>query len=480
MKAEKITACLLGLLILTSFGFKGSDEPTVNDPVRLGSRREIFIDHFLIDKLENTKLLMHHPHDEGKVMDFDKPWEGLFCGYCTVIKDDDLYRLYYRGWSQLKGSQVTCYAESKDGKKWTKPDLGLFEWNGSRANNIILTAEPETHNFSPFIDKNPQARSDQKYKALGGSGKSGLIPYVSPDGIHWKRLKEEGVIKKGAFDSQNVAFWSESESMYISYFRIFSDKRVRGVSRSVSGDFINWSEPVEMTYGDTPYEHLYTQQTSPYFRAPHIYLAIGARFFPDRKILSDQQLTELKVDQSQHKGLSEPYLMSTRGGSAYDRTFMEAFIRPGTGPNNWSARTNYPVLNVVQTSPEELSVYVNQDYAQPTAHLHRYSLRIDGFTSINAPYSGGRILTKPFIFSGKELEINYSTSAAGEIRVEIQDVNGNPVPGYTLQESRSIIGNEISGSVSWNGNTDVSPMASKTVRLLIYMKDADLYSLRFK
>jgi hypothetical protein len=159
---------------------------------------------------------------------------------------------------------------------------------------------------------------------------------------------------------------------------------------------------------------------------------------------------------------------------------MEAFIRPGIGPNNWSARTNYPVLNVVQTSPEEMAVYLNQDYAQPTSHLHRYSLRLDGFTSINAPYSGGSVITKPFIFSGKELEMNYSTSAAGEIRVEIQDATGNQIPGYTMEESQTITGNEIAGTVSWNGDTNLSSLASKPVRLKIYMKDADLYSLRFK
>jgi hypothetical protein len=127
-----------------------------------------------------------------------------------------------------------------------------------------------------------------------------------------------------------------------------------------------------------------------------------------------------------------------------------------------------------------MSVYANQDYAQPKAHLHRYSLRIDGFTSISAPYSGGEVITKPFIFSGNELEINYSTSAAGEIRFEIQDENGKLIPGFTMDESQILIGNEIARIVSWKGNENVSELASKPVRLRIYMKDADLYSLRFK
>ena len=453
--------------------------------IQLGHKREIFVDNYLIDKYIGTKLVLHSPQNEGMVLKFDKPWEGLNSTYCTIIKDGELFRAYYRGSPESgkdgSSKEVTCYAESKDGIHWEKPNLKLHNINGSFENNVILAEEaPATHNFSPFLDMNPNASKNKKYKALAGARTTGLIPYASEDGIHWKKLKDEGVIKKGAFDSQNVSFWSESEELYVCYFRVFTEKKFRSVSRTTSRDFINWSEPVEMTYGDTPSEHLYTQQTSPYFRAPHIFIAIGARFMPKIQALTEEQLKKLKVDPTQFKGLSEPFLMTTRGGSVYDRTFMESFIRPGIGLSNWSARTNYPALNVVQTSPEEMSIYVNQDYAQPTAHLQRYSIRLDGFTSISAPYSGGEVITKLFTFSGKELEINYSTSAAGEIRVEIQDEHGKPIPGFTMQESQTVIGNEIMRTVSWNGKENVEALASKPVRLRMYMKDADLYSLRFK
>ncbi|MCA9444190.1 MAG: hypothetical protein KC964_25580, partial [Candidatus Omnitrophica bacterium] len=144
---------------------------------------------------------------------------------------------------------------------------GIHEVDGTLENNAILAnAAPFSHNFAPFLDKNPDCDPDQKFKALAGTGKTGLVPFASPDGIHWKKLRDEGVITKGAFDSQNVGFWSEKEGCYVSYFRIFSDG-VRSISRTISKDFLNWEEPVEMTYGDTPREHLYTNQTHPYFRA---------------------------------------------------------------------------------------------------------------------------------------------------------------------------------------------------------------------
>lgn len=478
------------LLIILMCGYTYPRDPNIleNVVLDLGNKRELFVDYHLIDNLGNLRLELHSPKDEGPVMYYDGPSDIFSPAYVTILKDNDIYRAYYR--SGLKGGRKaytneewTNYAESKDGMNWEKPNLNLFEIEGSFENNIVLANQaPVHHNFSPFIDKNPDAPTNQKYKALGGTSRDGigLIPYSSPDGIHWDKMQDDGVIKDGAFDSQNVSFWSEEEKLYICYFRVFTEEgRFRSISRTTSEDFINWSDPIEMTYGNTPQEHLYIQQTSPYFRAPHIYIAIGARLFVDRQIATIDQLNELEVDPGQHKGLSEPYFMTTRGGNAYDRTFMEAFIRPGIGLNNWVARTNFPALNVVQTGPEEMSVYVSQDYTQPTAHLRRYSMRLDGFSSINATYNGGTVITKPFTFNGDELELNFSTAAAGEIRIEIQDEKGIPIPGFTMAESQELIGNEIAKIVSWKDGKSLLELASKPVRLHIYMKDADLYSLKF-
>jgi hypothetical protein len=481
---KRLSVCIV-LSICFTFSVLGQSA------IELGDKREIFVDKFLIEELKGVEIIKHTPKDEGAVLLFDHPWEGNFSGYSTIIKDGGLYRAYYRGVREAgkdgNENEVTCYAESNDGIHWEKPKLGLFEINGTKENNIILAnAAPVTHNFSPFLDTNPNVDKNQKYKALGGTSKTGLIAYVSADGIRWRKLKEDAVFKNGVFDSQNVAFWSESENQYVCYFRIWSDggfseyKGYRTVGRTTSKDFVNWTEPVKMTFGNTPMEHLYTQQTSPYFRAPHIYVAIGGRFMPGRQVLTEEQAKSFNVDPGYFKDCSDAVFMTSRGGSVYDRTFMEAFIRPGIGLDNWVSRSNYPALNVVQTGPEEMSIYVNQDYAQPTAHLHRYSLRIDGFASLSAPYKGGEFVTKPFTFSGDELEINYSTSAAGEIKFEIQDQDGKPIPGYTLEDSQVIIGNEISRIVSWKNSGNLKKLNSKIVRLRVYMKDADLFSIRFK
>ena len=456
-------------------------EATVRD---IGSRLELFVDDWLIEKLDGARLELHHPVPRETVLRFDKPWEGLFCGYVTVIQDGDLYRMYYRG--RPSGgkdgdlSEATCYAESRDGIAWAKPNLGLFEIAGTRENNVILAnAPPVTHNFCPFLDTRPGCPPSERFKAVGGLRPQGLFAFVSPDGIRWKKLREEPVFTKGAFDSQNVAFWSEAEGCYLCYFRIFV-AGVRSIARTASKDFLTWSEPEPMAFGDTPREHLYTNQTQPYFRAPHLYVATPARFFPGRRVLTAEQAKAVGVEPRYAGDCSDNVLMTSRGGNRYDRTFMEAFIRPGLGYENWASRCNYPALGIVPTGPGEMSLYVQRNYAQPTGCIQRLTLRTDGFVSVNAPYRGGELLTKPLIFAGKELVLNYSTSAAGSLQIELQDTDGKPLPGRALADCPPIVGDEIERVVAWKQGPDLAALAGKPIRLRVLLKDADLYSIRFR
>jgi hypothetical protein len=459
-----------------------------NDVISLGSRLELFLDTFLIERLHTSHLVLHEPEDAGPVLQFDRPWEGPFCGYCTVIRTEEKYQLYYRGLPRAgrDGSslETTCYAESEDGITWRKPDLALFEIQGTTRNNVVLAhAAPVTHNFSPFLDTRKDVEPAYRYKALGGTEKSGLRAYVSGDGIRWRPMQSASVFRKGKFDSQNVSFWSEHERRYVCYFRTWTERAYGGfrtVSRTTSQDFITWSDPVTMDFGDTPPEHIYTNQTAPYFRAPHIYVSVAARFLPDRQVLTEEEALKLGVDPGYFKDCSDAVLMTSRGGNRYDRTFMSAFIRPGIGLQNWVSRSNYPALNVVPTGPTEMSIYVNQDYAQPTAHLRRYRLRTDGFVSIYAPYEGGEMISKAFTFQGDRLLLNFATSAAGSIRVEIQDAAGNAIRGYTIDEARMLVGNEIERAVSWQQGSEVGSLSGKKVRLRFVMQDAHLYALRFQ
>ncbi|MCH2133126.1 MAG: hypothetical protein MK116_05180 [Phycisphaerales bacterium] len=451
------------------------------------SDRQLLVDHHLIDTMDGVRLELGAPRDEGPVFHFDEPWEGPFCGYSTVIQDGDRYLLYYRGLPEAGADgtsrEVTCVATSTDGVTWSRPELDLFEVDGSRQNNVVLAdAAPVTHNFSPFLDTRAGVAAEHRFKGLGGNEHTGLIAYVSPDGLHWTRLQDDPVVTGGMFDSQNVAFWSDAEQQYVCYLRTWTGGGYSGyrtISRSTSPDFLEWTEPVPMDFGDTPLEHLYTNQTHPYFRAPQIYVAVAARFMPGRQVISDADAERLGVNPRYFKDCSDAVLMTSRGGEHYDRTFMESFIRPGIGLENWVSRSNYPALNIVQTGPAEMSLYVNQNYAQPTAELRRYSMRLDGLASMSAGAAGGEWRTHPLVFDGDHLEINFATSARGGIQVEIQDESGTPIPGYTLAESIEQIGNEIDRVVAWTSGTDVSSLAGRPVRLRFVMQDADLYAFQF-
>lgn len=491
MNAYAILAVRVGAVLLALPGLPSAFAAAVSSappPVALGSRLELFVDDLLIDRLDGCSLKLHEPRPANVALRFDAAWEGAFCGYVTVLRDGDLFRCYYRGnpTAGRDGSdtEVTCYAESPDGIAFTKPALGLFAIGGSRSNNVVLAGHPPfAHNFAPFLDARPGVAADERFKALAGTSTTGLHAFVSGDGLHWRKLRDTPLLTGGAFDSQNVAFWSAAERCYVVYFRTWTGGEFAGfrtISRATSTNFLDWSAPAEMQFGETPREHLYTSQTHPYFRAPHLYVATPMRFLPGRKVLTAEQARTLGVDPGYASDVAEAVFMTTRGGNRYHRTFMEAFIRPGLDPGNWASRAGLTALGVVPTGPGEMSLYKQAHYAQPSCHLVRYPLRTDGFASVNAPYRGGEFVTKPVTFEGRELVVNFSTGAAGGMRVELQDPAGQPLPGFALDDAVEQVGDEIERVVRWKSGSEVGRLAGTPVRLRFALKDADLFALRFR
>lgn len=154
-------------------------------------------------------------------------------------------------------------------------------------------------------------------------------------------------------------------------------------------------------------------------------------------------------------------------------------MRPGIGCENWTTRNNYPAHGIIQTGESEMSLFVQRHYSQPKAHLERMTLRLDGFASLHASYDEGQMTTKPVAFSGTNLELNYSTSAAGSVRVELLDVSGSSLDGFGIDDCDRLIGDEISRLVSWRGSTDLSKIAGQAVRIRFVLNDADGFSFRF-
>ncbi|MBC8352804.1 MAG: hypothetical protein H8E66_12490 [Planctomycetes bacterium] len=481
-----------------------------DEAINIGSRRELFVDGHLIDKLDGARRRMHHPTAREIAIEHHAAWEGAGSGYHTVIQDGDLYRMYHRGSAlgvdagKLKlGRQVYCYAESRDGINFTKPELGLFAYNGSKNNNIIWDGVG-VHNFAPFLDTRPDCPADSRFKALAGTAKEGgLFAFQSSDGIHWSLMQKEPVVTEGAFDSQNLAFWDQTAGKYRAYFRTFTKgittgkvwkpEGYRAIRTASSADFLSWSDNADLTYEDSPVEHLYTNQIGPYFRAPHILIGFPTRYVERGWSDSMRELPQLKQREERAAAhlrygtaLTEGLLMASRDGVHFER-WNEAFLRPGPQrPDTWLYGHQYIAWHAVETksslpgAPNELSLYASEGSWHGDGNaIRRYTLRLDGFVSINASWKGGELLTKPLKFDGEELECNFATSAAGSMRVELQSADGTPIPGFTLDDCSELFGDAIDRNVKWKGDPRLLELAGKSIRLRFQLKDADLYSFRF-
>ena len=504
MKHLSAVACVLSIAI--------SSLPSVpaGDVIDIGSRRELFIDATLIDSLEGVERRLHHPVPRDVAITHDAPWEGAGSGYHTVIKDDDIYRMYHRGSALgvkdgrlIIGKQVYCYAESKDGIKFEKPTLGLVEYNGSKENNIIWDGVG-VHNFAPFLDANPDCAADARFKALAGTAKEGgLFAFKSADGIHWSLMRKEPVVTEGAFDSQNLAFWDPTAGMYRAYFRTFTKgvttgkvwkpAGYRAVRVATSRDFLSWGNEADLTYEDSPDEHIYTNQIAPYFRAPHILIGLPTRYVERGWSPSMRKLPQLDHREMRSKAhlrygtaLTEALVMASRNGVHFER-WNEAFLRPGPQrPETWQYGQHYVAWHAVETesslpgAPNELSFYSTEGgWTGDSNAVRRYTLRLDGFVSVNGNSKGGIMTTKPVRFSGRQLKLNFATSAIGQIRVGIQTVDGQAIKGLGLEECSAVFGDSVERTVVWGDRTDLNSLAGEPVRLIFDITDGDLYSFQF-
>ena len=168
--------------------------------MEIGSRLELFVDHYLIEEMKGLELVLHSPKLAAPS---PSPVKGY---YMTIIEDGGLYRAYYRDYlagyqgpySNGSPGEITCYAESNDGRTWQHPQSELYGAAGPLGRNVILAgAAPSSHNFSPFVDARPGVPAAERYKALGGvrlNGKDGLFAYLSRDGLNWTKMAKTAVI----------------------------------------------------------------------------------------------------------------------------------------------------------------------------------------------------------------------------------------------------------------------------------------------
>lgn len=486
------------------------------EPVDIGTRRELFLDDFWIESSNNAQILVHQPVRKEIVVDWNKPWEGSGSGYTVVMKDRDekgpIFRMYYKAWHHdMKVTQplVIAYQESRDGIRWERPDLGFCEHRGSKENNILIerAGTGRMEDFNVFLDENPRAMPEARYKAIGLSYKGGgLWAFQSSDAVHWTPMKDGPVYAHAQpagywmYDSQNVAHWSEKDGKYVLYHRTF-DNEVRNVRRAVSDDFLHWIDEgvIRFPEGEGPRKgaEYYVNQILPYYRAPHLLIGFPARYVDpgwvrSTEFLPERELRKQRAESPLHglrvaTTLTDSVYIVSRNGIDF-RQSNDVFLAPGLRTkDNWTYGDNYIAWHVVETeptesdTPTELSIYATESYMTgDSARLRRFTLRIDGFASLHAKSRTGEVVTRPLIFGGDRLSLNMGTGAAGEIRVELLDAEGKPVPGRTAVDCDPIFGDSLDRTVSWKGEENLSTLTGKAVRLRFILREADIYSFVFE
>ena len=492
------------------------------DALNIGGRRELFVDEAVISQTAGgLRLALHRPERKEIVLDTDKPWEGNASGYQSVLFADGKYRMYYRGGHYDKNygvpdttrsshPWVLCYAESEDGIHWTRPNLGLCAYNGSKENNIVVDAQlvreiaGDPAHTSVFYDANPACPEDQRYKVVingkGGTGQFGAALYVlgSGDGLRFRLLGRTPCATDGAFDSQNLIFWDPAAKTYRAYYRNFRNG-IRDILTAASTNILHFPPGKQVARRQGKDYALYTNQMQPYPRAPHIILGFPMRYFDRGKPAWEWPAMSALPGQANRKARSlkenrlgtavtDGVLLASRDGETV-RLWEESFMRPGPRTKeSWVYGDNFIFWGLVETAshlgdaPNELSFYSTESYWEgDSTKIRRSTLRLDGFVSAQAPAAGGELVTRPLLFAGRALSLNFETGGPGELKVEIQNPDGTPVPGFALADCFPIFGDHIDFPVSWKGKgTDVGALAGKPIRIRFTLKDADLYAFRFE
>ena len=500
--------------------------------IELGNRREVFFDTFLVDEEKTTaKHRLAKPVRKGVVITHNEPWEGKYCLFSSVFCVDGKWRLYYRSGSGEPGKTCIAYAESTDGVNWVKPALGIVDMGGV-PNNIVISMDvarewgcKHLNDCHVFYDTKPDCPKDERFKAvISTGGDDTLISLVSEDGFHFRY--HALMTDKGAFDSQNLAFWSAEHGKYFCYFRCEhipngeatfeeysllqatanrlwdegtystrlpapedeSAKMMRDVHVMESDDFIHWTESKLIGLRDDKVQ-LYTNVVSPYPRAPHVFVGFPTRYH-ERKAWTpnydelcgrEDRLNKIKR-QYARAGLviTDGLFMCSRDGYSFVR-YDEAFLPPPPEhPHSWVYGDGYVTAGLIETKSDipgadnEYSIYVGENYGSSLGYdqLVRYTVRLDGFASYRAGESEEVLLTKEFTYDGTELYANIATSAKGYAYFTLSSGDEE----YTSYE---IFGNSVDKRIRFVDPNAVARLRGKPVTLRIRMMDADIYAIRF-
>jgi hypothetical protein len=417
----------------------------------------------------------------------DQPADGITMGgYCTMLKDGGKYRLWYESYLPLAHEDEDariCYAESDDGFTWRKPKLGIYEYQGTKDNNLVYN---HGHGATIFLD--PSAKPDERYKMIhldavplqmvnGKQMNAFVFGAVSADGIHWKRLPEPLI--KHTSDTQSVAQYDSVTRKYVAYLRGWDPQSRAGyggrrmVMRTESPEFGNFPEPaMVLSLGpeDPPDADIYTNAYRQWPGAGRAYLMIPAIYHRGTDNV-DLRLAVSHDGTRWHFPEREPFLQVGEPGFGYEGTVYAGAGTVPIGKNTWA----FPVSRYHRSH--------NMGF-QPTEEHPRQGgiwlamLREDGFITLEAE-TRGECWTQPATFTGSRLLVNCWGLTGSRVAVEITSADGEPMPGFALDDCDGLTGEQLWGPMTWKGSSDVSALREKLVRIRFVLNRVRLHAFQF-
>lgn len=457
-------------------------ETIPHEPVKIGTTPQFLFDRYIVDnhwavkyKHQTVRRVLHQPEKDER-----NPLIVGDGGYASVLKDEDLFRMWYQTWipSPVKGKAgryAIAYAESQDGISWTLPELGLHEWEGSKENNIVWLGLEGRRASQVFLLDVPESdRRGYRYVMLyGGHGGSHLIG--SHDGIHWD--KESDTVVTGMHsDTQNAIVYDARRKEYVMFCRakhiyrtfrghVLDTGASRRVARMASEQlWTRWdSEPQNILIPDEldaeggDFNFFYGMPV-------HYHAGIYWGFLWPFKMNSDIH-TELAWSRDGvcfHRLPTRPQLIERGPEDAWDDGM--AF-----GSASW-----------VETGDEWWIYYAGWDGPHGTKErkvgMGLAKLRKEGFISMRGPADGGVLCTRKLVWPGGKLVVNADVDE-GELRVRVSDPQRQVIPGFDYDDCVTFREDSVAHEVSWKESA-IDSLTGKVIRLEIFLKNADIYTFR--
>lgn len=458
--------------------------------LRAGSSRYLFFDPALVRETHGASIRVNRPLREDRVMTSDQPWEQMMITFYTTVRDEGgRLRMWYICRDRENRPNV-AYAESTDGLNWNKPKLGVCDYEGSTANNLVGLGSLEG-----AVYRDPHGAGDEQYIYVSNA-RGGVFRFTSPDGLRWKR--DADPLARFSPDTQTVTFWDEIVGKYRVYTR---GKTPKGpgedtthrlvvlleadslahplrIAAADSGGVVRPGLPVmiQCDVEDPPDVDVYTNSIQPYPLDPHWYVGFPAFY--------------RRFNHSAHfnDGRTEVQFVGSRDGVTWHRYGREVYAGPGqAGPQSgsmvfmgtglvvrgdeiWQYGTRYRTTHGDKPGRAQ----------QTDGAIYRFVQRVDGFVSLDTDNAAGTARTRPVKVTGRRLLLNLDTGALGAMQVGLLDADGRPLPGFSAESCRRLEIDSTAAAVTWADGGDLSALRGKEVAIEFRSHRTKLYSFRFE